>query len=124
MKELVSKKESKSKGPELLAHFGAVLAARLGKEGLPEHKASEVALNVMDVMKLEFGGQLVYFPMGLCVNTEAKAEEIYEKFKAQTSVSDLAQEYGHSIQYVYRLLKGVRDKRRAENGIARRGNKR
>ena len=124
MKEQANKRELKSKGPEVLAHFGAVLAARLGKEGLPEHKASEVALNIMDVMKLEFGGQLVYFPMGLCVKVEAKAEEIYEKFKAQTTIPELAQEYGHSIQYVYRLIKGVRDKRRAENGIARRGNKR
>ena len=117
--EKATARELKSKGPELLAHLGAVLANQLGKEGLPEDRASAISLNVMDVMKVEFGGQNVYFPMGFHVNSEEKAEEIFEKFMAGTSIPDLVREYGHSLQWVYKLISQVRAKRRAEREAER-----
>jgi Mor family transcriptional regulator len=112
-------REMRSKGPELLAHFGYVLADQLCKEGLPEHRASAVSLNVMDVIKVEFGGQNVYFPMGISGKTEEKSEEVFDKFMAGTTVTDLDHEYGHSMQWIYRLLSIVRARRRAEREAGR-----
>ncbi len=105
-----AKRDSLTKGPEVLAYMGTILANHLGKEGLPEGKASEVALNVMDIMKDQFGGQNIYFPKGTQVSVEEKAEEIFAKFKAGISIPELAHEYGHSIQWVYKLIADVRAK--------------
>ena len=118
--ELKAKREHRSKGPELLAHFGAVLADRLNKEGLAERKASEVALNVMDFMKVEFGGQNIYFPMGFYQSQDEKADEIFKKFMEGASVPELASEYGHSIQWIYRLIANVRAQRKAAREEERR----
>jgi Mor family transcriptional regulator len=112
-------RETKSKGLELLAYLGYVLANQLRKEGLPEHRASAVSLNVMDVMKVEFGGQNVYFPMGVYVKAEAKSEEVFDKFMAGAAVKDLVHEYGHSEQWIYKLLSIVRARRRAEREAGR-----
>ncbi len=112
-KERKTDPDGRSKGPELLAHFGDVLANRLCKEGLAQRKASEISLDVMDVMKAHFGGQLIYFPQGTHLANEQKAFEVLKKFEDGASVAELASEYQHSIQWVYRIIKAARDKRRA-----------
>lgn len=114
IKERKTEPGSRSKGPEVLAHFGAVLATHLCKEGVQEHKASEISLNVMDVMKLHFGGQLIYFPQGVQLANEQRAFEMLEKFEGGASISELAAEYQNSVQWVYKLIKAARDKRREQ----------
>lgn len=114
MTTTTSRPESRKKGPEVLAYFGVVLSEQLGKEGLPEREASNIALNVMDVMKFEFGGQNVYFPQGVVVNRDAKVDEVYRRFMDGESIQDLAHAFGHSIQTIYKLIAEARAKRRAK----------
>lgn len=103
----------RSKGPEVIAHFGAVLADRLEKEGIGSHAASQIALNLMDVMKAEFGGQNIYFPMGFHDRAEDKSDAVYQQFMAGATVAQLAAEFGHSETHVYRLIANARAKRKA-----------
>ncbi|KMN37439.1 hypothetical protein VI26_03285 [Chromobacterium sp. LK1] len=101
-------------GPELLSHFCAVVADRLEKNGQTAKQASEIALGIMEYLRKEFGGQNVYFPMGITQSNEAKAIEILDKFYAGTTVQDLAYEYQYSIQWVYRIIADERARRRQE----------
>lgn len=110
---------ARRRGPEVLAHLGAVLADRLEKEGVSSAKASEIALNIMGDLRVEFGGQNIYFPQGKNEKVEAKAAELFDKFSAGTSIEELAFEYQHSIQWIYKLIADERAKRKAERDEAR-----
>lgn len=111
--KVTEKTLERKRGPELLAHFGTVLADRLAKEGQPPEKASEIALNIMDYMRVEFGGQNIYFPQGIRKKSDAKAVEIFDKFYAGTSIQELAYEYQHSIQWIYKIVADERARRKA-----------
>lgn len=112
-------RRSRNKGGELLSYLGASLAAGLEREGLIPHRASEIALDVMASLRFEFAGQLIYFPRGIQERAEEKAEAIYQKYQAGTAIDDLAHEYGHSVQWVYRLIASVRKKRQSQLKTAR-----
>ncbi|KWC40824.1 hypothetical protein WL51_06970 [Burkholderia ubonensis] len=116
----------KSKGPEVLAHMADILTTQLAKDGIAERRANEIALDVIDVMRFEFGGQNIYFPFGQ-QNSDEKAEELYTKFMEGSTVQELTVEYGHSIQWVYKLIalargnrKRERDQQRAQDRAAKR----
>ncbi len=105
---------TRDKTPELLAHLGAGLSIHLVKFGLQETQASEAALDFMDWLKKELGGQLIYFPKGARKDSDNRAAEIYEKHCAGASVNSLVHEYGLSITRVYKLLAQERLRRRLE----------
>lgn len=105
--------EGRSKGPDVLAHMAEVLTERLRKAGVQERQASEISLSVMGLMRFHFGGQLIYFPMEFRVSSEQKAFEMLDKFEAGASINELAHEFEHSVQWVYKQLSTARDKRRA-----------
>ena len=100
--------------PEILSYLGASLAHRLEKEGIDSQKASHIALNMMDVMRKEFGGQLLYFPKGIQLDIDQKAFDILDKFYKGATISELAHEYQHSIQYIYKVIAKARAKFKAE----------
>ena len=104
----------RKKGSELLAHFSAVMTDQLKHEGVEPRKAEEIAVRLMEHMRKEFGGQNVYFTKEACKEIEAKAAAIYDKWQAGTPIEELAHEYDHSIQWIYRLIADERARRRAE----------
>lgn len=109
----------RKRGPEVLAHLGVVLADRLEKEGVSSAKASEIALNIMGDLREEFGGQNIYFPQGRSQKVEEKAAEIFDKFSAGVTIEELAFEYQHSIQWIYRLIADERAMRKVSRDEAR-----
>ena len=108
----------RKKGSELLAHFSAVLTDQLEKEGQETRKAEEISVRVMEHMREEFGGQNVYFTKEARKEVEVKAAAIYDKWKAGEPIEELAHEYDHSIQWIYRLIADERARRRIENATA------
>ncbi|EAU9424058.1 host cell division inhibitor Icd-like protein [Salmonella enterica] len=105
---------SRKNGPEVLAYLGAVLSEHLSKSGIPEDKTDQIVLDVMDVMKFEFGGQVIYFPRGHVIKADERGEEIYAAYRSGKAIPNIAHDFGCSIQWVYQLIARVRAKRRAE----------
>ena len=98
----------RSKGPELLVDLTEHVAASLKElvsmdEGAARHVAKEVA----DRMAAHWGGQNVYFPMGLAGKLSRRDRLIYEEFNG-TNQSDLARKWGVSLQWIYKIVKAVR----------------
>ncbi|WP_432719889.1 DNA-binding protein [Jeongeupia wiesaeckerbachi] len=100
--------EMRSKGPELLVdlalHTAAALVELAGVEGA---RAEQLGREVADRMAGHWGGQNIYFPMGLSYKLSQRDRSIYDKFNG-TNQSDLAREFGVSLQWVYKIIKAVR----------------
>lgn len=98
----------RSKGPELLIDLTEHVAAAL-KElvSMEEAAARHVAQEVADRMAAHWGGQNVYFPMGLAGKLSRRDRLIYEEFNG-TNQSDLARKWGVSLQWIYKIVKAVR----------------
>ncbi|MBG4648123.1 hypothetical protein I5F68_30295 [Pseudomonas aeruginosa] len=58
-------------------------------------------------MAAHWGGQNIYFPMGLSIKLSRRDRQIYDKFNGHNQ-SDLAREFGVSLQWVYKIIKAVR----------------
>jgi len=97
----------KTKAPELLADLAAHIAAALVElAGLDQTSAEGVGREVADRMAAHWGGQNVYFPMGLSVKLSQRDQGIYDEFNG-TNHSDLARKYGVSLQWIYKIIKAV-----------------
>lgn len=103
-----------SKTPELLSYIGAGLSTHLEKLGFQEMQASEAALDFMEWLRHELGGQLIYFPKGAKKDHDDRAAEVYDKHFRGATVGELVQEYKLSAARVYRLLAQERLRRRLE----------
>ena len=99
--------------------MAAVLTDMVKRCGIEERKASEVAVETMLRIRTEFGGQQLYFPMGAMQAHDEKADAIYDKFMKGSSIDELAAEFGHSVQWIYRLIADVRAKKKAEREAER-----
>jgi Mor family transcriptional regulator len=100
--------EFRSKGPELLIDLTEHIAVALNElvsmdDGTARHVAKEVA----DRMSAHWGGQNIYFPMGLSVKLSRRDRQIYDEFNG-TNHSDLARKYSVSLQWIYKIVKAVR----------------
>jgi len=110
---------TRRKGPEMLAFMSEFMVNLLEKEGLDKKRASEIGICTMERLMFEFGGQNLYFPLGIHQKTVEKAAEMYDKHEKGATIEELAHEYGHSIQWVYRLLTDERKHRRAQREAER-----
>jgi len=100
--------EFRSKGPELLIDLTEHIAAALGElVSMESSKAQHVAKEVADRMAAHWGGQNIYFPMGLSIKLSRRDRQIYDEFNG-TNHSDLARKYGASLQWIYKIVKAVR----------------
>lgn len=98
-----------SKGPELLADLGEHTAAILcEKVGLDGDEATQVARELVDRMRLIWGGQLLYFPKGDSMEIAERDLEMWADFTGDNQAA-LAKKYKLSIQQVYKRLRLVRD---------------
>ncbi|MBL3600658.1 MAG: DNA-binding protein [gamma proteobacterium endosymbiont of Lamellibrachia anaximandri] len=102
------KKDMLSKGPELLADLGERATAVLCKNAdLDADKATQVARELVDVMRLAWGGQLIYFPKGDSLETAERDLNLWADFTGDNQ-AELAKKYKLSIQQVYKKLREVR----------------
>ena len=67
----------------------------------------EIASAAAESFRHEFGGQLLYIPKGFAFDIDERDKEIYRKFDG-TNHNDLAVEFGHSVQHIYRIIAQAR----------------
>lgn len=98
----------RSKGPELLLDLTEHIAVALGElVAMESAKAQHVAKEVSDRMAAHWGGQNIYFPMGLSIKLSRRDRQIYDEFNGSNH-SDLARKYGASLQWIYKIVKAAR----------------
>jgi Mor family transcriptional regulator len=98
----------RSKGPELLTDLTEHIAVALVElVSMEADAARHVAQEVSDRMAAHWGGQNLYFPMGLSVKLSRRDRQIYEEFNG-TNHSELARKHGVSLQWIYKIVKAVR----------------
>lgn len=101
-------KEFRSKGPELLVDMAQhVTVCLVELLGVPTEKAEQVAHEIANRMASHWGGQNIYFPMGLSYKLSQRDQQIYDEFNGDNH-SDLARKYGVSLQWIYKIIKTVR----------------
>ncbi|MFP1892808.1 Mor transcription activator family protein [Lonsdalea quercina] len=116
----------RSKGPELLVelaqHTSNILHEAVDMDTCTADQIGEaVASRMMQV----WGGQNVYFPMGMAWRVSQRDQEIFNDFNGKNH-HDLARKYGVSLQWIYSVVKRVRKEEQAriqgslfEGGAAR-----
>lgn len=98
----------KSKGPELLVDLAEQCALALKESaGLADEKATQVGREIADRMAAHWGGQNIYFPMGLSYKLSQRDRQIFDDFTGANH-SELARKYGVSLQWIYKIVKTVR----------------
>ena len=105
----MSKSEDfRSKGPELLSDLAAHAAATLVELlGTDQEQANQAGMELANRMAGVWGGQNIYFPMGLSYKLSQRDLEIFSKFTG-TNHSELAREYRCSLQWIYKIVKAGR----------------
>ena len=102
------KGDFKSKGPELLVDLAEHCACALRETaGMDKDKADQVGREIAERMASHWGGQNIYFPMGLSYKLSQRDRQIFEDFTGANH-SDLARKYGVSLQWIYKVVKTVR----------------
>lgn len=100
--------EFRSKGPELLLDLIDQLTVALEEMvSLERSKAQHVAKEVAERMTAHWGGQNLYFPMGMVVKLSRRDRQIYDDFNGDNH-HELARKYGVSLQWIYKIVKAMR----------------
>lgn len=108
-------KEFRSKGPELLIDLSEhVSTALVELAKLDQGKAEQLGHEIADRMAAHWGGQNIYFPMGLSMKLSKRDQQIFDEFNG-TNHSELARKYHVSLQWIYKIVKTV-----AQEELARR----
>lgn len=112
--EVVKRGDFRSKGPELLIDLADHIADALTELGpVEEPRAAQIGAKIAERMAGVWGGQNIYFPMGLSMRISQRDQEIHAKFTGANHAA-LAREYGVSIQWIYKIVKTMhRDQKAA-----------
>lgn len=96
------RKGSKS-DDSVLAQMGAVCARVLMRSGVPESTANRATVELVDVLRRDFGGWSIYIPKGR-ITKEERATEVHAQHAAGKTVAELADAYGFVPMYIYDLI--------------------
>lgn len=100
---------------ELLGFMTAIISEFLvDRAELEEFKANQLSLDLVDELRLKFGGCLVYFKKGSHYDADDEAQSILEDFENGQSVTQLVMTYQKSVATIYKLIKKARNNRRLE----------
>jgi Mor family transcriptional regulator len=99
--------KKKSVAPLLLADLADQVADVVGRHGIvPPEAAAEIGIEVVDRMRLVWGGQPIYFDKGVAIDVSRRDIEMWERFNGQNH-AELARAYNLSVIHVYRRIKTV-----------------
>ena len=94
--------------PEILSELAEHIRECLVESGMDKQPATKLALKVVERVRLNFGGQVVYIPFGLSHEALKRWEEIWTKFNG-TNQPRLAKEYDCSEVHINRVLRRMRE---------------
>lgn len=100
--------------PEQLIEMGILFADGFAQQGFNDEQAITAACKMMEYIRTNMGGSLIYISKGSKYESDELKEEILKKFNGRNH-EELRREYGTSIQHIYRILKAARDKTFAKN---------
>lgn len=99
---------SESHYPELLTDLRDQLKAMLASEGLEPDRADRVARAAAEHLRQHWGGQNVYFPLGISHETREKAIALWKEFDG-SNLAALAQRNQISTMTAYRWVRYARE---------------
>ncbi|UDF35604.1 UNVERIFIED_ORG: hypothetical protein LHJ69_00450 [Shinella sp. XGS7] len=90
-------------GEDLLGVLAAAIDSTLQTHGISARASMNCALEATDKMRLALGGTTVYVPKGRPDAGEAAAE-VYALVQGGRTAAEVADQFGYSSSYVYKLL--------------------
>lgn len=107
----------RSKGPDLLVDLAQQIAIVLTDlAGIDPTKAEQLGREIADRMAAHWGGQNIYFPMGLSYKLSQRDHVIFTEFNG-TNHSDLARKFGVSLQWIYKIVKAIQKEEMAKRQV-------
>ena len=102
--------KSKRKALELITDFIDKATRLLAeKAGLDAAASKEIATDLADSLRADWGGQLIYFPKGISIDVSKQHLEMYNEWDGTPDhLAQLAQQYNISVQWAYKVVKSVR----------------
>ena len=98
----------RSKGPELLVELAQHTSETVREIiDIEPAIADQIGQAVANRMMQVWGGQNVYFPMGMVWKVSQRDREIFREFNGRNH-HELARKFGVSLQWVYSVVKRVR----------------
>lgn len=94
--------------PELLADLYAHTARIARDQGMDNEHADLLALAVTESIASHWGGQIVYVAKGARMRLSKRDLDIWRDFTGRNH-AELAEKYDVSVQWIYAILKRVRD---------------
>jgi Mor family transcriptional regulator len=100
--------------PELLEGLAVRAAELLCAEGLSKDKARVIGFKLAESVRQDWGGQLVYVPVGTGYEISERDREIWEAFKGDNH-EQLARQFDVTVVHVYRIVKKMAQAARARD---------
>ncbi len=98
----------KSRAPEFLKDLQDQAMLFFAASGYPSGLAEDAASSFARHMCNHWGGQLIYFPMGLSLARSTRDMEMYRAWQAGTPVPEIAKKYNTSEQWAYAIIDDMR----------------
>lgn len=103
-----TKSKQQKRNLELLTDLAQQVAHMLVEMAtVRQDVAAMIGEEVAERMALHWGGQNLYFPMGKALKLSRRDRQIYAEFNGENH-SELARKFGLSLQWVYAIVKAVR----------------
>lgn len=106
--------KTSQQGKALLQDLKTQTEHLLSEINVSPELASQVANELMYQISQHWGGQLIYIIKGEKFLADRRDVEIYRAFDGQNH-AELAQQYGLSIPYIYRIIKRMTALERQNN---------
>lgn len=109
----------RSQAPELLRDMTDKIKSALCDLGaVNEDQATAIADRIVERMAADWGGQNIYFPMGLVFKLTKRDRDIYRDFNGSNH-AELSRRNEVSVTHIYRIIRAVRDEefRRRQGGL-------
>jgi Mor family transcriptional regulator len=98
--------------PELYDDMGQIVSRELYAMGFPPENSKQGAFRIMDTIRRELGGSVMYLPKGLSYDLSPRDQEIFDKFNGR-NYYELAREYDLTEMQVRNIVKKGLDKLRS-----------
>ncbi|EIU2834169.1 hypothetical protein ISF08_19975 [Pseudomonas aeruginosa] len=104
--EMAKSKRAEVRRNEFLADVADLTMRIMKRYGLDDSQAQAAADNVADDLAESWGGQYITVPKDINYRSAKRRQAIVEAFDGSNH-SELAAEFGLSVNYIYKILKGA-----------------